>query len=261
MVRGFFEKDRLLISIVMTRYLFTFLLFTLSVVLHAQDRSVRSENFDESALFEGKLPEESFSQWICENFNYYDEYIHHQLGHGIECMIIVGFAVTEQGDVTDVKIVRTCDPLLDLELIHTVSSSPKWTPAKLNGIHVKTEHKFPLTFHCVRRYQSESFVMAKRFYIKHIVENTHLYKIEYENMFSYNIDFTKQIIISFVIDEKGNVSKIEMSNNIDNEFRKELTHIISLMPVWRDEITKKMRPKTKYSFTFNFLPKEKIAPH
>ena len=261
MVRGFFEKERLLISMGVTRYLFIFLLFTLSGVLRAQDRSVQSDNFDESALFEGKYPEESFRQWVCENFNYYDEYIHLQIGNGIECVIIVAFTVTELGNVTDVKIVRTCDPLLDLELIHTISSSPKWTPAKLKGVPVKTEHTFPLTFHCVRRYQSKSYEMAKRFYINHIVENTHLHRIEYEKMFSYNTDTTKQVIIGFVVDEKGKVSEIEMYKNLDSEFRKELTHVISSMPVWKDEITKKMRPKTKYTFTFNFFPSEKIAPH
>ncbi len=113
----------------------------------------------------GKPPEESFMLWVCKNYNYFDEH----LGRPeVFSRIMVGFTVTEQGDVIDVKILRSVDPLLDTEAVRTVSSSPKWSPAKLKGTPVKTEHKTFVHFKCVADYNYKLYHQAERFYKRYI---------------------------------------------------------------------------------------------
>jgi len=202
------------------------LMISTTSFLQAQDRT-DSVIFDEPALFEGKPPEEAFRQWICENFRIVSS-LPLEHGHGIPCSPVVAFTVTEEGIVSDVKMVRTCDPLLDREVIRTVSSSPKWTPAKLQGVPVKTEHIFRFSVRCIDSYNSSLYHKSKQFYEEYIRTNTRVPAIE----------VPIRVTVSFVMDETGNVSHINTGgNHIDCEFQYELRRVIASLPMWKDSRT------------------------
>ena len=214
----------------MKNHLFRFLLILTIVsiryngLLRAQD-SPDSGKFDEPALFEGE-PIEKFMQWVCKNFQckiapFYGH-------HGIPVSSYVRFAVTEEGDVTDVKILRPIDKSIDDEAFRTVSSSPKWTPAKLNGVPVKTEHIVPIRLERVVRYQSELYDKSKQFYEKYILENTRIPVI----------DASQTVTVGFIVDEDGNVSNINTGgNDINCAFQYELRTVIASLPKWKDSLT------------------------
>lgn len=46
------------------------------------------------------------------------------------------FTVDKNGNVNDVKVVRSVDPSLDKEALRVIKSSPKWKPAMQNGLSV-----------------------------------------------------------------------------------------------------------------------------
>lgn len=83
-----------------------------------------------------------FSQWVNERIRY------PQLAqeNGIQGMVVVDFAVSSDGTVTDIRIVRSVEKSIDEEVLRVVSGSPKWTPGKQRGVPVKVRFTIPIHF-------------------------------------------------------------------------------------------------------------------
>lgn len=65
---------------------------------------------------------------------------------GIEGRVVVQFVVNKEGDLQDIKVMKSIDPLLDQEAIRVISSMPKWTPGKLKGEAVNIQYTMPIQF-------------------------------------------------------------------------------------------------------------------
>ncbi|MBU0765294.1 MAG: energy transducer TonB [Bacteroidetes bacterium] len=66
--------------------------------------------------------------------------------NGIEGRVFVEFVIEKDGSVSDVKIKRGVDALLDQEAIRVVNSMPKWKPGKQRGKPVRVQYLVPLNF-------------------------------------------------------------------------------------------------------------------
>lgn len=60
--------------------------------------------------------------------------------------VIVSFVVEKDGSLSNVKILRSVDTLLDQEAIRIVKSMPKWKPARQNGKVVRCKYAVPVVF-------------------------------------------------------------------------------------------------------------------
>ena len=60
--------------------------------------------------------------------------------------VIVSFVVEKDGSLSNVKILRSVDTLLDQEAIRIVKSMPKWKPARKNGKVVRCKYAVPVVF-------------------------------------------------------------------------------------------------------------------
>ena len=60
--------------------------------------------------------------------------------------VIVTFVVEKDGSVSNAKVVRPIDPLLDAEALRVVNSMPKWIPGKQNGEAFRVKYTIPVTF-------------------------------------------------------------------------------------------------------------------
>jgi protein TonB len=65
---------------------------------------------------------------------------------GIQGRVFVKFIVDKDGTVSDAKIARGVDPLLDNEAMRVILSLPKWTPGMTQGKTVNVSLMFPITF-------------------------------------------------------------------------------------------------------------------
>ena len=65
---------------------------------------------------------------------------------GIEGRVRVQFTVMEDGSVTDFKINKSVDPLLDAEAIRVLSKMPKWIPGQQEGKNVQVRYALPISF-------------------------------------------------------------------------------------------------------------------
>lgn len=65
---------------------------------------------------------------------------------GTQGRVIVQFVVRKDGSITDAKIMKPVDPLLDAEALRVVSEMPNWTPGKQRGEAVNVRFTLPVTF-------------------------------------------------------------------------------------------------------------------
>ncbi len=66
---------------------------------------------------------------------------------GIQGHVVVKFVVEKDGSISNAKVVRSVDPLLDKEALRVVADlMPKWNPAKHKGKLVRQEFALPVIF-------------------------------------------------------------------------------------------------------------------
>lgn len=65
---------------------------------------------------------------------------------GILGRVIVTFVVEPDGSISNVKVSKSVDPLLNKEAVRVVESMPHWIPGKQNGNAVRVKYTTPVTF-------------------------------------------------------------------------------------------------------------------
>lgn len=66
--------------------------------------------------------------------------------NGVEGRVLVDVVIDEEGNVTEPKVKKSVDPLLDAEALRVVKMMPKWTPGMNEGKAVKVLYTVPFTF-------------------------------------------------------------------------------------------------------------------
>jgi hypothetical protein len=59
--------------------------------------------------------------------------------------IYIQFVIDKEGKITEPKIVKSLDPVLDQEAIRVITSYPKWIPGKQRGLNVKVFYSIPVS--------------------------------------------------------------------------------------------------------------------
>jgi protein TonB len=65
---------------------------------------------------------------------------------GIQGKVYIEFIVDKTGKVTNVKVLRGVDPLIDNEAVRVVKSSPRWTPGEQRTRKVNIKFSIPILF-------------------------------------------------------------------------------------------------------------------
>lgn len=85
---------------------------------------------------------QSLLKWISKQL----EYPERALDMGIQGKVIVQFVVEKDGSVSNAKVVRPVDPMLDKEALRVVNKMGKWTPGKQQGEAVRSYYTLPIQF-------------------------------------------------------------------------------------------------------------------
>lgn len=83
-----------------------------------------------------------FREWIQKKTRYTETAIINSV-HG---KVYITFIVENDGSVSNVKVAKGVDPLIDDEAVKAVRSSPKWSPGKQRGIAVRVAYIIMLNF-------------------------------------------------------------------------------------------------------------------
>ena len=101
---------------------------------------------EEKPKFEGG-DATKFPAWVQSRLDYPDA----ASMNGIQGTIYLEFTIGIDGSISNIKILRSVDPLLDNEAIRVLKSSPKWTPGKQRGKAVPVSYRFPAKFELINR--------------------------------------------------------------------------------------------------------------
>lgn len=66
--------------------------------------------------------------------------------NGVQGRVFLRFVVLPSGEIGNVDIIRSLDPLLDKEAVRVIKSMPRWIPGKQNGVAVAVYFNLPITF-------------------------------------------------------------------------------------------------------------------
>ena len=108
-------------------------------VLHQLDETY--VDYTQFASFPGG--DEELVKFLKDNVVYPEECA----AEGIQGRVIVNFMVNENGSLTDIKVARPVNPLLDAEAVRVVKSMPDWIPGKsADGQPVSSRYSIPVLF-------------------------------------------------------------------------------------------------------------------
>ena len=116
--------------------------FVETAVIVEEEEEVLFAIVEDKPLFNGMDAEQGFRDWVGKNTSYPAV----AQENGISGRVYVEFAISTTGEITDVKLLRGVDPLLDAEAMRVIKSSPKWTPGRQRGKPVKVKYQFPVNF-------------------------------------------------------------------------------------------------------------------
>lgn len=86
--------------------------------------------------------EEALVKFIAESTKYPEE----AKNKGIQGKVFVQFVVNKEGNVEDVKLAKSIDPLLDEAAMNIVKSMPQWKPGRQRGKNVNVSFTIPINF-------------------------------------------------------------------------------------------------------------------
>lgn len=95
---------------------------------------------EEMPKFPGE--EEGLKAFIMNNVRYPKE----AREKGIQGKVYVQYVIDTDGSVTDARIAKGVNPLLDQEALRVVNSMPKWKPGKQKGVLVRVSYTLPVNF-------------------------------------------------------------------------------------------------------------------
>ena len=95
------------------------------------------DHIENMPTFNGNL-----NQWLLLNMKYPVE----AMNKKEQGKVIVQFIVSENGEVSEPKIIRSVSPALDKEACRVVLAMPKWNPGKLKGKPVAVRYMLPISF-------------------------------------------------------------------------------------------------------------------
>ena len=117
-----------------------------SIALRKDSGSVTNEkdsvylqwHVDKKAQFPGGP--DSLKYFIERNFCYPPNWVE------LQGTVYVRFIVEKDGSISDVKVIRSIESLVDDEAVRVVRSMPKWIPAEKDGKAVRYRSMLPVKF-------------------------------------------------------------------------------------------------------------------
>ena len=64
----------------------------------------------------------------------------------VQGRVIIQFVVKKDGSISDTKVAKSVDPLLDKEALRVINAMPKWKPGMHEGKTVNVKYTIPVAF-------------------------------------------------------------------------------------------------------------------
>ena len=213
-----------------------------------ESRAAEGEVFqvvEEMPEFPGGMAE--CMKWLGQNINYPAE----AKEKGVQGRVIVQMVVEKDGTITNAKVVRGVDPLLDAEALRVVNQSPKWKPGMQKGEAVRVKYTLPIMFRLSNDSSDSKAAETPR---KAIVDENGVHQVceempefpggmqECMKWLGKNINYPAEakekgtqgrVIIQFVVEKDGSITEAKVARGVDPLLDAEALRVINSSPKWK----------------------------
>ena len=205
-------------------------------------------------------------KWLGQNINYPAE----AKEKGVQGRVIVQMVVEKDGTITNAKVVRGVDPLLDAEALRVVNQSPKWKPGMQKGEAVRVKYTLPIMFRLSNDSSDSKAAETPR---KAIVDENGVHQVceempefsggmqECMKWLGKNINYPEdckkegiqgRVIVQFVVDKDGSIKDPTIARGVHPSLDKEALRVLGSMPNWKPGKQKGEAVKVKYTIPVMF---------
>ena len=204
-------------------------------------------------------------KYLGANISYPEEAIK----NGIQGRVIVQFIVEKDGSITDPKVAKGVDPLLDKEALRVVSTMPNWKPGKQRGEAVRVKYTLPVSFKMDSPSDNKEADTPKE---TKVDENTIFQVVEEMPEFpggipelmtflSKNVKYPTtaqekgvqgRVIVQMVIEKDGSITDAKVAKGVDPLLDKEALRVVSTMPNWKPGKQRGQAVRVKYTVPISF---------
>ena len=237
------------------------------IVETQESRAAEDEVFmvvEEMPEFPGGMAE--CMKWLGQNIKYPAE----AQEKGIQGRVIIQLIVEKDGTITNTKIARGVDPLLDAEALRVVNSSPKWKPGKQKGEAVRVKYTLPIMFKLSNDSAENKSADAPR---EAKVDENGIHQVceempefpggmqECMKWLGKNIKYPAEaqekgtqgrVIIQFVVEKDGSITNAKVVRSIDPLLDAEALRAIGQSPKWKPGKQKGEPVRVKYTLPVAF---------
>ena len=232
-----------------------------------ESRAAEGEVFqvvEEMPEFPGGMAE--CMKWLGQNIKYPAE----AKEKGVQGRVIVQMVVEKDGTITNAKVVRGVDPLLDAEALRVVNQSPKWKPGMQKGEAVRVKYTLPIMFRLSNDSSDSKAAEAPR---EAKVDENGVHQVceempefpggmqECMKWLGKNINYPEdckkegvqgRVIVQFVVDKDGSIKDPTIARGVHPSLDKEALRVLSSMPNWKPGKQKGEAVKVRYTIPVMF---------
>jgi protein TonB len=103
-------------------------------------------DMDVSQMPEFPGGDEELLRYLAQNI----QYPKRAVDGNTEGRVLIGFIVNKEGEIDDVKVIRSIGDGCDEEAVRVIHKMPKWKPGKNNGRLVNVFYNLPVTFQLIK---------------------------------------------------------------------------------------------------------------
>lgn len=221
------------------------------VVLKAASDENKEQIVDEVFVVVEEAPafpggESALMKFLNDNIKYPEE----AQKKGAEGRVTCQFVVEKDGSLSEIKVLRSADPLLDAEAVRVIESMPKWKPGKQKGKFVRVRYTLPVFFKLGAKSKTSEvtqtankdnsieeifmvveeapeFIGGVQALMKFLSENINYPKAAMENYIQGRVNCT------FVVEKDGSLSDIRVIEGVHPLLDAEAVRVIKSMPKWK----------------------------
>lgn len=195
----------------------------------------------------------AMKQWLKNNVCYPFE----AKQKGIQGRVTVSFYVEKDGNLSDIKIVKSTDSSFDKEALRVVGSMPPWIPGRLLGEVKRMKYTVPVVFQLEGSVVNEDVVyttadVMPKFpggnsaLLDWLRNNVHYPKVAAE------AHLQGCVVVCFIVEKDGSLTNVRAFKDYAPSLEKEAIRVVKSMPNWIPGRDGGKAVRVKYNIPVNF---------
>lgn len=195
----------------------------------------------------------AMKEWVKNNVRYPFE----ARQKGVQGRVMVSFYVEKDGNLSDLKIVRSVEPSLDKEALRVVGSMPPWIPGSVSGKAERMKYYIPVVFQLDSPVANEDEVYTTADVMPQFPGGNSALVDWLKNNVRYPAQALEEhlqgcVIVCFIIEKDGSITNVHTYKNYAPPLEKEAVRVVKSMPNWIPGRDKGKKVRVKYNIPIMF---------